>query len=35
MPRIIDLSPSMMLDLDLETDDTVEVIFPYITEGLL
>ena len=33
--RIIDLSPSMMLDLDLETDDTVEVIFPYTTEGLL
>ena len=27
--RIIDLSPSMMLDLDLNTDDEVEVIFPY------
>jgi N-acetylmuramoyl-L-alanine amidase len=27
--RLIDLSPSMMLDLELETDDEVEVIFPY------
>jgi len=29
--RVIDLSPSMMEDLDLETDDQVEVIFPYET----
>jgi N-acetylmuramoyl-L-alanine amidase len=27
--RIIDLSPSMMLDLGLETDDVVEVTFPW------
>jgi N-acetylmuramoyl-L-alanine amidase len=27
--RLIDLSPSMMLDLDLETDDIVEVTFPW------
>lgn len=27
--RLIDLSPSMMSDLDLETDDEVEVIFPH------
>jgi N-acetylmuramoyl-L-alanine amidase len=27
--RLIDLSPSMMRDLNLETDDLVEVIFPY------
>src|SRR4029077_14555284 len=27
--RIIDLSPSMMVDLELETDDVVEVTFPY------
>ena len=27
--RLIDLSPSMMRDLELKTDDTVEVIFPY------
>lgn len=27
--RVADLSPSLMEDLDLETDDEVEVIFPY------
>lgn len=27
--RIADLSPSLMLDLGIETDDEVEVIFPY------
>lgn len=30
--RVVDLSPSLMEDLDLDTDDTVEVIFPYIEE---
>lgn len=30
--RIIDLSPSMMLDLGLETDDVVEVTFPWTEE---
>jgi hypothetical protein len=27
--RIVDLSPGLLLDLGLTTDDTVEVIFPY------
>jgi N-acetylmuramoyl-L-alanine amidase len=30
--RVADLSPSLMEDLGLETDDEVEVIFPYIEE---
>lgn len=30
--RVIDLSPSMMADLDLQTDDVVEVTFPYTEE---
>jgi hypothetical protein len=28
--RVADLSPQLMDDLDLETDDEVEIIFPYI-----
>jgi hypothetical protein len=28
--RIADLSPSLMEDLGLETDDEVEIIFPYM-----
>jgi hypothetical protein len=31
--RLIDLSPAMMMDLDLETDDEVEVIFPWTEEA--
>jgi hypothetical protein len=30
--RIADLSPSLMKDLGIETDDTVEIIFPYYEE---
>jgi hypothetical protein len=31
--RVADLSPGLMLDLDLDTDDEVIVIFPYNPEA--
>jgi N-acetylmuramoyl-L-alanine amidase len=32
--RICDLSPGLMTDLELETDDIVEIVFPYKEEGV-
>ena len=31
--RVADLSPGLMADLRIETDDQVEVVFPYKEEG--
>jgi hypothetical protein len=30
--RVADLSPQLMADLKLKTDDEVEIIFPYIED---
>jgi hypothetical protein len=32
--RIADISPGLMEDLGIETDDTVEIIFPFNREGI-
>ena len=32
--RVADLSPGLMMDLGIETDDTVEIIYPYLEEDV-